>query len=77
MVVEFEAPKAGEWVNPVKGGYLLKCCDCGLVHRFDFRVVKVNKNRKTATVQGARYYVQFRAYRDGYNGFGQPKDEAG
>lgn len=26
------------WVQPVKRGYLLACCDCGLVHRMDFRI---------------------------------------
>jgi hypothetical protein len=25
------------WVQPVMRGYLLACCDCGLVHRMDFR----------------------------------------
>lgn len=27
------------WVQPVKKGYLLACCDCSLVHRMDFRIV--------------------------------------
>lgn len=71
--VQFEQPTAGEWVQPVRGGYLMECCDCGLVHRLDFRVLKVHKNRKLATVQGSRYYAQFRVYREGYRGFGQPK----
>ena len=26
------------WVQPVMKGYLLACCDCGLVHRLDFRI---------------------------------------
>ncbi|GAG45807.1 unnamed protein product, partial [marine sediment metagenome] len=30
-------------------GYRLKCCDCGLVHKFDFRIKKGT--------------VQFRAFR--------------
>ena len=25
------------WVQPVMKGYLLACCDCGLVHRMEFR----------------------------------------
>ena len=37
------------WVQPVKRGYLMSCCDCGLVHRMDFRIA------------GER--VQFRAQR--------------
>lgn len=28
------------WVQPVKRGYLMSCCDCGLVHRMDFRIAK-------------------------------------
>ena len=26
------------WVQPVRRGYLLACCDCGLVHRMNFRI---------------------------------------
>lgn len=26
------------WVQPVRRGYLMSCCDCGLVHRMDFRI---------------------------------------
>lgn len=26
------------WVSPVRKGYKMMCCDCGLVHRVDFRV---------------------------------------
>ena len=29
----------GEWVKPVMEGYKVKCCDCGLVHVFNFRIV--------------------------------------
>ena len=29
---------AGEWIEPKRHGYLLRCCDCSLVHRIDFRV---------------------------------------
>jgi len=28
----------GEWVAPVRRGFKLACCDCGLVHVMDFRV---------------------------------------
>ena len=52
----YEEPKAGEWVQPVPRGYKLRCCDCGLVHTIDFRVVK--------WAEGKRTKVQFRAYRD-------------
>ncbi len=41
----------GEWIEPTpQQGHKMACCDCGLVHRMDFRAV-----------QGR---VQFRAVRD-------------
>lgn len=46
----YEKPKPGEWVQPIRRGYKLACCDCSLVHRMDFRV---HKSR-----------VQFRAWRN-------------
>lgn len=44
--------KSGRWVQPVERGYHMACCDCGLVHRMNFRVVGVRKKR-----------VQFQAFR--------------
>jgi hypothetical protein len=46
----YTKPASWEWVQPVLRGYKLACCDCGLVHRMDFRV------------SGGR--IQFRADRD-------------
>jgi hypothetical protein len=43
--------KAGEWVQPEMEGYKMRCCDCGLVHRIDFRVTRGR-------------HVQLRAWRD-------------
>lgn len=36
----YEQPVEGEWVQPVRRGYRMACCDCGLVHTMDFRVSK-------------------------------------
>jgi hypothetical protein len=47
--MKFTKPKAGEWVQPVRRGYKMMCCDCGLVHVLDFRIY--------------RGRVQFRAFR--------------
>lgn len=30
----------GAWIQPVRRGYKMGCCDCGLVHVVDFRIVK-------------------------------------
>jgi len=45
-----------EWIQPVRRGYRMMCCDCGLVHNLDFRIVK--RNRTGALM------IQFRAYRN-------------
>lgn len=29
-----------EWVQPVRRGYKMACCDCGLVHLMDVRVFR-------------------------------------
>jgi hypothetical protein len=38
-MTRYDFPEAGEWIRPVPTGYKLSCCDCGLVHKHDFRVV--------------------------------------
>lgn len=35
----FPKVKAGQWIQPIKRGHLMACCDCSLVHRVDFRIV--------------------------------------
>jgi hypothetical protein len=39
MTRRYHEPAPGEWVQPVRTGYKLACCHCGLVHRIDFRLV--------------------------------------
>lgn len=44
----------GEWVRPwPQKGHRSACCDCGLVHSFDFRIAK----------EDGRQYVEWRVYR--------------
>ncbi len=31
------------WIQPIAKGYHMACCDCGLVHRMDFRIVGPRK----------------------------------
>lgn len=28
-----------DWIQPIRKGYRMKCCDCGLIHLLDFRIV--------------------------------------
>ena len=30
--------QSGQWVQPVRKGYKMSCCDCGLVHKLNFRL---------------------------------------
>ncbi len=50
MKPTYETPENNEWVQPIKEGYKMQCCDCALVHQLDFRI---HKGR-----------VQFRVRRD-------------
>jgi hypothetical protein len=38
--------QANERVHPVMSGYMMSCCDCGLVHKIDFTTVKVTRRYK-------------------------------
>lgn len=53
-MARYPSVQDGEWIRPVKRGYKMACCDCGLVHRVDFEHVKWGNGRK----------IIFRAYRD-------------
>lgn len=48
--MKFYQVTAGEWIQPIRKGYKLACCDCGLVHNIDFRI----HNKK----------IQFRVFRN-------------
>lgn len=55
---KYEEPKAGEWIQPIRKGYSMACCDCGLVHTLDFRIKDgrvqfrvFRNNRKTAAMR--------------------------
>lgn len=37
-MARYEEPHEGEWIRPVRRGYKVACCDCGLVHSIDFRI---------------------------------------
>jgi hypothetical protein len=52
---------ANEWVQPVKKNYKMACCDCGLIHEMDFRIVK-NRVQFRAR-RNNRATGQFRRYR--------------
>lgn len=52
--MRYDKPEPGTWVNPVKNGYKFMCCDCGLVHRMEFKHVPYGLGRR----------IMFRVWRD-------------
>lgn len=42
----YKRVEAGEWVRPVRRGYRMMCCDCGLVHTIDFKLVPYGSGKK-------------------------------
>jgi hypothetical protein len=44
----------GEVIFPARRGYKMQCCDCGLVHRMDFGLVRHGHGKS----------IYFRSYRD-------------
>jgi hypothetical protein len=37
--MSYEVIAYGEWTRPRMQNFREQCCDCGLIHRLDFRVV--------------------------------------
>jgi hypothetical protein len=59
-----------EEVTPKMDGYLMKCCDCGLVHEMKFRAIKVtlwsaNGDFAYDVLDPLEYRVEFSAARVG------------
>ena len=52
--MRYDQPEPNEWVAPRRKGYKSACCDCGLVHEMDFRLVGPRSSRQ----------IQFRARRN-------------
>ena len=49
--IRYEQVYDNEWIAPVMKGWRCKCCNCGLVHVFDFRIAG----------KGRWQHVQFKA----------------
>jgi hypothetical protein len=52
-----------EWVCPDPEQYFMKCCDCGLVHEMQFKVVKYSVGDKCVGVNDPDVRGIFRARR--------------
>ena len=62
----------GEWIRPRMRDFREQCCDCGLIHRLDFRIVDAAKGRSGSSSRStkgrarpsSRLHVEFRTRRD-------------
>jgi hypothetical protein len=59
--VTYDVISYGEWTRPRMRNFREQCCDCGLIHRLDFRIVD---GRKDARARLRRLQVEFRTRRD-------------
>lgn len=39
-MAKYKHVKSGSWEQPIRKGYKMVCCDCGLVHTMDFRIFR-------------------------------------
>jgi hypothetical protein len=51
--MRYHTVQNGEWVKPRMRGYFMKCCDCGMVHKLNFKVIRWGRGHK----------VKFQAFR--------------
>lgn len=52
--MKYKQVHENEWQQPVPKNYLMKCCDCGLVHEMDFRIAYGNKKKDNRVQLRAR-----------------------
>ena len=59
-----------DWIQPeMEQDYKLACCDCGLVHKMQFKVMRVLKDlgdgyKEVVPAKAGKFTVHFRAARD-------------
>jgi hypothetical protein len=61
--VTYEPIAYGAWTRPRKQNFREQCCDCGLVHRLDFRIVEgrieFRTRRDDRATAAARRFFRF------------------
>ncbi|KKW92671.1 hypothetical protein [Sphingobium chungbukense] len=51
-----------EWIHPLPG-YLMQCCDCGLIHEMQFEIAEPNDPAQLNPGEGEHGVIIFRARR--------------
>jgi len=52
--MRYKIQEDGEWVQPRMKNYYMSCCDCGLAHRINFRLIPYGTHK---------HKIQFQAFR--------------
>jgi hypothetical protein len=61
--MKYKPSTDGEWIRPVKKDYRVACCDCGLVHNIDLRIVKGRiQFRATRNERSTRQKRRYKKY---------------
>jgi hypothetical protein len=62
----YDAVGYGEWIRPRMRNFREQCCDCGLIHRLNFRIVDDNEGARPPTKgrQHPRLHIEIRTRRD-------------
>ena len=75
MPKRYSTPRAGQWIYPIRRGYKMACCDCGSVHRVNFKLVRDKLGRGKIMFQLFRDRRATAAVRRGAHKFIRGKDE--
>ena len=44
-MIKIQQLKDGDWIRPKRNGWIHECCDCGLQHKVNFKLVKWFKRK--------------------------------
>ena len=63
--ISYDVVGYGEWIRPRMRNFREQCCDCGLIHRLDFRIVDDGKGEPQGRARrSSRLRVEVRTRRD-------------
>jgi hypothetical protein len=65
--ISYDVVGYGEWIRPRMRDFREQCCDCGLIHRLDFRIVDEGRSARAPKGRprpSSRLRVEVRTRRD-------------
>lgn len=63
--MKYHQVKDGEWIIVTTRNHKVACCDCGLIHKFDFKIgTKVPRGYKITSASKLKAIILRRAFRD-------------